>query len=177
MALLFCTAEEAKPFIPTIMSDRVFDLVESREIPGEGERFKRTLEEGATFRTDFIGASVEECETWTQELWQRTNLGEGFMIAIADKRTASDHTISLLYYNDNSDDMEFEEFEGGKLPAKNDTWYEFRIKYKDSFPIFAALSETEPDVVYPTYFGRKDECTDKDGIFDVEKAERLLVEQ
>ncbi|KAK9414179.1 hypothetical protein SUNI508_02278 [Seiridium unicorne] len=178
--LLFCTAEEAKPLIPTIMSVEqaadtwFFALAESREGPGEDGNFKNKLEEGATVETDFIGASEQDCRTWAQEQMEHLNTIDGDLIAIADKRTASDHTISLQFFNGNSDDLEFDGY--GKLPTENNKWYSFRVKYKDSFNIFAAFTEGAIDVVYPTYFGRQDELTDEDGIFNVEKAEDLCIE-
>ncbi|XXH02873.1 hypothetical protein Hte_009261 [Hypoxylon texense] len=179
--LLFCTAEEVKPLIPSIMSVEqsrntwFFALVKTRDGPEKDGHFKYMLEEGATLKTDFVGASEEECRTWAREQMQRVNTIDPDLIAIADKRTMNDHTISLQFFNDDGNGLEFDGY--GKLPAEEKKWYNFRVKYEDSFNIYAALTQGVFDMVYPTYFGRKDELTDKDGIFDINKAEELSIEQ
>ncbi|KAI1860811.1 uncharacterized protein JN550_011273 [Neoarthrinium moseri] len=178
--LLFCVAEEAKPFISKIMSVEqsenawFFALAESREGPAENGIFKNKTREGATVETDFIGAPEQDCRVWGQEQMQRWNTIDKGLLAIADQRTARDETISLQFFNEDSDDLEFDGY--GKLPAENQKWYNFRVKYADSFQIYAALTEGAIDVVYPTYFGRQQELTGEDGVFDVERAEKLCVE-
>ncbi|ETS86902.1 hypothetical protein PFICI_00730 [Pestalotiopsis fici W106-1] len=191
VVILFCTAEEAKPLVPAIMSFEqaqdtwIFGFAESRDGLGADDgNFKNWIEDGATVETDFIGASEQECQSWALEQMNRLpNVNDG-MIAIADERTAKDDTILLQLYNSSSGDLTPEgegdyglEFEGyGKLPAKENTWYSFRIRYQDSFNIYAALSYGAIDVVYPVYFGRTDELVDDNGVFNVERAEALCVE-
>ncbi|KAI4861813.1 hypothetical protein F4820DRAFT_464390 [Hypoxylon rubiginosum] len=155
-----------------------FALVESRDGPEEDGHFKYMLEEGTTFKTDFIGTSEEGCRTWAREQMQRVNTIDTELISIADRRTMIDHTILLQFFNDDWNDLEFDGY--GQLPAekkKKKKWYSFRIKYKDSFNVYAALTQGVFDLVYPTYFGRKDELTDNEGIFNVDKAEELCIEQ
>ncbi|KAI2623908.1 hypothetical protein GGS26DRAFT_213869 [Hypomontagnella submonticulosa] len=173
--LLFCTALEAKPFIPEVLAVELsrdielFALAESRTVEGD---FKTELRDGESFTTDFIGASEEDCQTWALEQMKHHKSVESQLIAIADERLASDQTIIMQYYNEGPE-LEFPPY--GTLPPENNKWYSFRIKYKDAFAFDAALSFGAFDVVFPTYFGRKDVLTDEQGIFDVQRAEKMSV--
>ena len=46
--------------------------------------------------------------------------------------------------------------------------------YEEADKVFTALSLGAFDIVYPVYFGPKDELTDERGVFDVAKAEELV---
>ncbi|KAI0411824.1 hypothetical protein F5X98DRAFT_380356 [Xylaria grammica] len=63
----------------------------------------------------------------------------------------------------------------GIFPKDAGKWYDFRINYRDADVLTSSLSFGAFDVVYPVYFGRKEELTDKRGIFDVSKAEKLSI--
>lgn len=62
----------------------------------------------------------------------------------------------------------------GVLPREPDTWLDFRIDYKKAFQAYSSLQYGPIDSVYIVYFGLKNELTDESGVFDVDKAERLV---
>ncbi|KAI5927592.1 hypothetical protein F4810DRAFT_706341 [Camillea tinctor] len=74
--LLFCNAEEAKPLVPRVLSVEKesqdftpFFLVESRaiqahEAPRDDGMFRSELSDGEGFKTDFINASEQDCQSW-----------------------------------------------------------------------------------------------------------------
>lgn len=86
------------------------------------------------------------------------------IIAIADARTARDGTILMQWYSGPY----------AEPPPKSNTWYDFRVDPEGAAKVIASLNFGDPDVIYPTYFGRTEELTDEDGVFNVAKAERML---
>ncbi|KAF2095296.1 hypothetical protein NA57DRAFT_79785 [Rhizodiscina lignyota] len=173
--LLFCIAEEAKPFARKALSTGYFNLAESRVCPT-----KRTgLKDDEPLETEFIGASKEECQQFSLEKARppQVNFIEYDIIAVVDARSAKDDTLLLQYYAQQldppyEDPIEYEKF--GPLPPKLNVWYDFRIDYKDAFTVIASLTEGPFETMHPTYFGLKDELTDERGIFNVAEAEFLL---
>lgn len=63
----------------------------------------------------------------------------------------------------------------GVLPPKSETWYDFRVHPEDATKVVACLGYA-PDLSYPYYYARKEEFTDENGVFDVDKADRVMVE-
>ncbi|KAF2272144.1 uncharacterized protein EI97DRAFT_386432 [Westerdykella ornata] len=173
--LLFCIAEDAKPFIHRILAeDRVY-LVQSHNLPKDKSGFKTDLKEGEDFETEFIGTSLQNCQKWTLEKQFQVNFIQQNFPAIADERTSRDGTILMqCYKKDLGEDGELEFPPYGILPKERDTWYDFRIDPKGSFRLTAALFATEPDVIYPTDFGRKEELTDEYGVFNIIAANRAV---
>jgi hypothetical protein len=47
--------------------------------------------------------------------------------------------------------------------------------YGHANQVVAHLNYVEPDVIYSTYFGLKDEITDEDGVFDPVKARHMML--
>ncbi|PVH90678.1 hypothetical protein DM02DRAFT_678458 [Periconia macrospinosa] len=172
--LLFCTAEEAKPCIPGILkaAESHFWLLESQECPSDDSGLKHSLAPGEPFHASaFIGASVEDCQKWFHAHVGAVNFIEGYGIAIADARTARDGTISIQYYSWGEPWM----FPGyGLLPPNGEAWYDFRIRPEDTPRVIADLGYVGPDVTFPFYFGRREEFTDKNGVFDVAKVTREI---
>lgn len=64
----------------------------------------------------------------------------------------------------------------GFLPRDADTWYEFRIDHKKASQVLISLSEVDQGLSYPVYYGLKEQLMDERGIFDVDKAEKMLEE-
>ena len=148
----------------------MFRLVGSSKSPSDDQEFKQALADNENFATDFIGASEQECRQWALENQFQSNQIDRDFFAIADKQSTSDDTLSLQYYNRGSG-FEFGRF--GILPQKQNEWYNFRVTYSGALEVYNALLFTEPDVSYPSYFGRKEELTDENGIFNVAKAKEL----
>ncbi|PVH95934.1 hypothetical protein DM02DRAFT_536308 [Periconia macrospinosa] len=180
--LLFCTAEEAKPVryshlicIRGILkaAEHEFWLLESQECPSDSSGLKSQLADDETYDASaFIGASEEDCQAWYQRHVDKVNFIEEESIAIADARTARDGTILIQYYQE----VEGEECPPfGVLPPKADTWYDFRIRPEHTARLLANLSHVASDVSFPRYFGRKEEFTDENGVFDPEKADREVL--
>ncbi|KAI1495408.1 hypothetical protein F5X99DRAFT_403673 [Biscogniauxia marginata] len=185
--LLFCTAEEAKPFVPRILSVEkesqglnLFFLVESRSVqaredPRDSGMFRSELSDGEGFETDFINASEQDCQSWALQQMGRFNFIEQDIIAILDKRCVTDESLLISFYARGAG-IQFPGFDG-LLPQEQGKWYTFRIPYRKTFTVHTALLFTAPDVVYPTYFGRKEELTNENGIFDVDRAQQLCLEE
>jgi hypothetical protein len=153
-----------------------FYLVESRVCPETVDGFKTLLGDDETFETEFIGATVQECQSWARHYqYQRLFIERG-IFAIADARSAAEHTISMRFfaveYPSHLPPLEFGEY--GVLPRVRDTWYEFRIAYKDTGDVWSSLNFVSPNIVYPVYFGRKEEVTDECGVFNAVRAGRLI---
>ncbi|KAI0553030.1 hypothetical protein F4679DRAFT_591258 [Xylaria curta] len=101
--LLFCTAEEAKPFVPQVLATDggtghfPYYLVESRENPAQGDKFTQRLANDETFETDFIGSSIEDCGPWALEQQENDNMIEKDVIVLLDACSAEDHTVVLWF--------------------------------------------------------------------------------
>lgn len=118
-------------------------------------------------QSDFIGASVADCQQWALEKQTQTNTAEFNMIVIADERSSQDDTLLVQYY------ATFSEWglpEGEPLPPKINTWYSYRVHYPLARQVMVSLNYLEPDVGFPQYFARKEELTGANGVFDVIKA-------
>ncbi|KAF2823793.1 hypothetical protein CC86DRAFT_468807 [Ophiobolus disseminans] len=168
--LLFCIAEEAKASIPTIL-DAVpeFSLIESQDCPDDESSLKSKLSPDSTFETAFINSSPKDVQNWILEKQDTAMFIEPNIAGIADARTAKDGTILMTWYREG----EGEECKPhGVLPPRADSWWDFRVKAEQASRVIAALNFVEPDVAFPRYFGRKDEFTDGEGVFDAEKADR-----
>ncbi|KAK6069157.1 hypothetical protein SCUP234_10805 [Seiridium cupressi] len=55
--------------------------------------------------------------------------------------------------------------------SPDQAWQNLIVELKDAFTLTAALTEMAFDVAYPVYFGRKEEFTNKEGVFEVRRAE------
>ncbi|CAJ2507897.1 Uu.00g090830.m01.CDS01 [Anthostomella pinea] len=188
--LLFCTAEEAKPFVHKVMAvklqgtdESLFNLVESRAGPrrdaeAQSQRqsqrcFKRALGQDEAFGAEFIGAPEHECQAWALEMQARHNFIEQDLIGIADARSARDGTLLIQFYG-RAPGLECGD-DKGVFPRETETntWHGFRIDYREAERVSASLQFGASEVVYPVYFGRKEELTDERGVFDVARAERI----
>lgn len=149
---------------------RTFYLVESYNGPSDGQEFRQELADNESFQTDFIGASEQDCRKWALEKQSQNGMIEQDIVAIADKRSASDDTLSMQFYI-REPGHEFPKH--GILPREQNKWHDFRVIYTQADRIYTALMFVAFDVVYPVYFGRKDELTNEHGIFDVDKAQEL----
>jgi hypothetical protein len=152
-----------------------FYLVESHVCPSSGDGFKSELKENDSFQTEFVGASIQQCQEWALEKQSQVNFIEQSVIAIADARSTRDDTLSMQYYSPEIEpppleDGEFEFGEFGILPRERNMWYDWRVDYKHASAVLADLEYGPIDSVYPTYFGRKEELTDEHGIFNMIKA-------
>lgn len=155
------------------LSARIFYLVESRVCPQERAGFKRELNDGETFDTDFIGASVADCQAWALENQRRVNFIEGDIIAIADARSATDDTLVMFTYaRDVGPPLE----PGFEIPPKKrDTWYDFRVYYEQAASLFINLYYGPKDSSLHVYYERKEELTDENGVFDGARAARITM--
>lgn len=204
--LLFCTAEEAKPvslfspetpgnyhktdrlfqFVWEVMSARApgqkaddpgaFYLVESNVLPADRSGYKTSLQKGETFESDFIGASLEDCQKWALEKQYQVNFIEDDIIVVVDARSAQDKTVWVSHYEPNNDLSPWVFAGFGALPREFDTWYNYRVEfsYAHYFPV--AFNYSIPEVVYPAFFGRKEDFTDEQGVFDFAAAQRFSQE-
>lgn len=153
----------------------MFSLVESRVVPSTSEGFTTSLDEHQNFESDFINTTVAQCKSWAREKQFTVNFIEQDYIAIADTRSATDETLLVSYFESDphpEDPIEYEGF--GRLPREPNAWVDFRVPYQAVYTIQASLMHGAPQFVYPVYFGCAQELTDENGVFDVQRAERMV---
>ncbi|KAL9111846.1 MAG: hypothetical protein Q9227_003696 [Pyrenula ochraceoflavens] len=152
----------------------MFWLVESREGPVNDEQmFRMELKENETFERDFIGASVQDCQKWALEKQYQHKFIHQDCITIVDARSIMDNTVLSCYFNHKMEEpLRFGKY--GPLPREEDTWYNFRVDHERAADINIEFYFGPFDGVYPLFFGLKEELTDKYGVFDVDKAIRVL---
>ncbi|KAI1778712.1 hypothetical protein F4818DRAFT_226722 [Hypoxylon cercidicola] len=177
--LLFCIAEEAKPFVYQAMNTKVpgsdngyFLLAETHTAPGydDNQRPRQKLEKDEPFEAEFIGASKQDCQTWAMENQYRVNYIEGDQLVILDTRSAKDGTVLFQHYVHAPGSVLGEMGELGIFPKEADRWYDFRMDIRHVTEFSPLIQDQE---WWPVYYGLKEELTNADGIFDVEKAGRI----
>ncbi|RAO73002.1 uncharacterized protein BHQ10_009014 [Talaromyces amestolkiae] len=148
-----------------------FYLVGSNALPSDRSDFRNSLQEGETFETDFIGASLEDCQAWAQEAQRQVRFIEYDLIAIMDARSAQDKTVLMSHYvpPDPGTPIRFPPF--GVLPRERDTWYNYRVEFSYAPFLQVAFYFSPKELFYPAYFGRKEDFTDERGVFNVAEAE------
>jgi hypothetical protein len=138
----------------------------------------RRFVENEDFESEFIGASVQQCQTWLlAHQAPKTNWITDHILLIADARSARDDT--LLATRNSIECMPFAFCVGDgeveiTLPQKPRTWYDFRIHYTQAADFYTDFDYGQPEDVYPTYFLRREELTDDEGVFHVEKAAKWI---
>ena len=149
----------------------MFYLVESRDGPPSGQRFKDKLEDDETFDTDFISATPEECQRWAVERRRHDLSFHDCIIAIVDARSAKDGTLLMQRYATHN-----HPFGGyGLLPPEKNVWCDFRVHVRDAAKAELALIHVSPNVSYPCWFGNKERFTDENGVFNVDEADRYSI--
>ncbi|KAI1755492.1 hypothetical protein F4782DRAFT_527544 [Xylaria castorea] len=173
--LLFCTAEEAKPFVPQVLATDggtghfPYYLAESRENPAQGNKFTQRLANDETFETDFIGASIEDCGPWALEQQEKNNTVEQDVIVLLDARSAEDYTIIVWFYARDED----ADYLGGGQEVN--TWHPFRVPYLKAEKLSTDLIFENADESFGVLFHRKDGLTDGNGIFDYDRCVNLIL--
>jgi hypothetical protein len=153
-------------------------LVESRICPAESKGFKHELGNGETFETEFIGASEEDCQKWERENSDKVNFINPALIAIADARTAKDQTLLIQLYQlpvlpTPENELPWPEIGEIPTPDKENTWWSYRVSFKDAPEAILALGPEGIDENDLPYYGLKDRLTDENGVFNVAKARRI----
>lgn len=98
-------------------------------------------------------------------------LEQGAVIVIADERSARDDTVLLRFHHDYPG-IEFQEW--GVLPREareHDAWVDFKVDYRKTETVVTSILYVSPGLSYPAYFGHKEDFTDENGVFNIEKAE------
>lgn len=131
-----------------------FFLVESQVCPNKEEKFKTKLKNDEPLKSEWLGASAQDCQKWTLEKQYQVNFIEQDIIIIVDARSAEDDTLLIQYYSRQINNLKPFEFPGfGALPREYDVWYDFRIDPRWASEIVAGLQWVAPDVSFPRYFG------------------------
>ncbi len=144
--------------------------MQSREFPAEADWFKETLADGEPFESDFIGASAADCTAWALEHQVQHNQIDQDKVAIVDARSAEDETIELRFY---VRDVVANLLRPGQ---QSNAWYDFRVPYQKAPRLLTDLPYGDADETYGVYFWRRDGLVDERGVFDVEKAEELILQ-
>ncbi|KAI1820736.1 hypothetical protein F4861DRAFT_522017 [Xylaria intraflava] len=173
--MLFCTAEEAKAFVPQVMTTGEgleyfpYALAESRQGFSPDQPFRDSLQDNETFETDFIGASVNECGAWLLEQQTRSNMLDQNIMVVVDARSAKDQTVTLWVYPIH--DAPFL-----RRDQEANVWHPFRIHYSKVFKLAVDFTDVgSPDETYGVLFRRKEELTGEDGLFDLDRATELVL--
>lgn len=146
-------------------------LAESRLFPTQPEDLKTELDENEPIMTEFIGTSLQDCQSWIRDHCDQNTGLEYNQLFVADAHSARDNTILASVYPTS---ISFGDVEDTKvLPPQADTWYDFRIDYKDIMYFYIHIAKGEPDLVYYLYFAHPERCTDEHDVFSVTKAKRL----
>ncbi|KAI7968640.1 hypothetical protein EIK77_002233 [Talaromyces pinophilus] len=157
----------------------LYYLVESKVLPESPEEFKQQIQDGETFDSEFIGASPDDCRAWAKENQCKVNFIEHDVIAIVDARSAEDKTIIMSCFVRETMYDEDEPFPPwGTLPRAEDvnTWFDYRIEYSFGFTVRVYWNMHGSDLTYPAFFGKKEDFTDENGVFDVAKAQKFSLE-
>lgn len=162
----------------------MFWLVRSRHLETTADN-KAQMEHGidgdSVFDTDFIGATVKECQDWSLEHAKGYSNIVSSIVAIADTRSAKDGTLLFCKYHVSSRGGQLVFGRFGPLPPEDDMWYEWRIKpdiNDNADCMLCDLSEDgDPASTYPVYYGSQAKFTDKDGLFDVTEARRFIMSE
>lgn len=64
----------------------------------------------------------------------------------------------------------------GLLPPNGEAWYDFRIRPEDTSRLITDLVDVDPDVTFRFYFGRREDFTNENGVFDVAKVNHEILE-
>jgi hypothetical protein len=150
---------------------KYFFVVESRAPLSDPVSLENITTDTENFRTEFIRASHQDCQNWALENQFKHSSIVQDLIAVIDARSTSDDTILLYSYP--RVPIEFRNW--GVLPKEHNTWYGYRINYKNIVETLTSLQHFGPmETIFPTYFGRKAELTDDQGIFNAERALALV---
>jgi len=138
------------------------------------------LGDGETFETEFIGASEEDCQKWERENSDKVNFINPALIAIADARTAKDQTLLIQLYQlpvlpTPEDELSWPEIGEIPPPDKENTWWSYRVSFKDVPEAILALGPQGMHEDNLPYYGLKDRLTDENGFFNVVKARRIAM--
>ncbi|OAL42828.1 hypothetical protein IQ07DRAFT_686140 [Pyrenochaeta sp. DS3sAY3a] len=178
---LLCIEEEARAVIYRVLDAvrpeqpprvGVLSYIQSRGPLGKDAGENTKVPHNQSVDSEFIGATEQECRQWFIDHYFEYPMLSATLLAIADARTARDGTIYLQYYCWEDSQFDFPPF--GLLPQKPSTWYNYRIDVKGTDEVYTKLLFVELDVSFPTYFGRKEELTNAQGIFDTVKADRII---
>jgi hypothetical protein len=138
-----------------------------------------SLKDDEPFETDFIGASEEDCQQWVQENAPKTNFIVPDLIGIADARSAKDGTILIQALQPDlppyEEEYGFPPFGILPPPDRRNTWWSYRVDLKDAPEALLDLGEFGVIEAALPYYGYKDRLTDECGIFNVGKANRILL--
>lgn len=176
---LFCVTEDACTVVHEVLLNArenssvpgLFAYIAARGSPDNEAGLTTEILPGASVSSDFINAPEEDCQQWSLDEAQKCRSLDRGVLAIADARTAIDGTISFQI---NLLEMQVEFPRYGLLPQHPYAWHHYRIDTRHAPVAYAALLFTEPDVTYPVYFGRKEEFTDEQGVFDTTRAARAI---
>jgi hypothetical protein len=151
--------------------DEYFFIVELRAPLSDPISLEKITTDTENFQTEFIGASHQDCQNWAlQNQFRHSSIVQD-LIAGIDACSASDDTILLYSYP--RVPIEFRNW--GVLPKEHNIWYDYRIKYMNVKWTLTQLQHFGPmDTIFPTYFERKAELTDDQGIFNAERALSLV---
>lgn len=85
-----------------------------------------------------------------------------------------DDTVLIQQFFKGEDEPWMYNDDGCKLPPKEDTWFEWRVKYEYTIKAWACLRHGPFVNVHPVFYALKEKLTDAQGVFDFEKAYHLV---
>lgn len=134
-------------------------LVESKPNLKDTSLFKKQLKaRDETTDSEFIGASPQDCEAWMLAEQDELNFMEFNILFIADARSARDETLLASVYRREQGvyGAEAGKSEGVKAPPEPNSWYHFRIDFKEAWNLHSDVNYGPPGQVEPFYSTRKE---------------------
>lgn len=153
-----------------------FHLVQSKIPVASNEKLtlKDKVEPDEIIRSDFFGATEEECRAWAREHGNRYRMIDSSWFAMADPDSVRLNCLSLQIWVDADQPESYGHF--GVIPRDGgDKWYTFRLLPDHAAEMMAQIEfyNGAPQDNDIPYFGFIKELTDENGVFDFEKATEI----
>lgn len=167
---------------PLSSGTEYFFLIDRRECPDEESFYRSQLKADDIVQPGFRGADPQDCQDWALKRWEAMSRDKKYLffernyLVIVDDRSLVDDTVLFQqFFRGEAEAWMFDEH-GCQLPPKQDTWFEWRIKYQYAVKLWSLLAFGPSVTVHPVFYALKQRLTDADGVFDYEKADRLAGE-
>lgn len=144
------------------------DPPQGEELNQAQQKAYQALKDGQSFESDFTGAPLDECRSWA--LRQHNNPAmDADSIAIVDAQSIRDQTVTLELYVSGVENKAL------RRDQRPDSWHGFRVPYQKLFQLLAQITE-DFDETWGVCFHRKEELTDENGVFDLDRAIELIIQ-
>lgn len=145
-----------------------FYIASSKASPKHRTDYKKKPD-SPDFPCDFT--STTDCKDWLLRNQYSVNFINQNIMFVADARSAKDETLLAYTYCERT--MRLGPNDEWVLPPKAQTWYEWRIRYRDALMFQVHMQDGELNETWSLFYLRADEITDEHGVVDMEKATKI----